>query len=74
MITAFLLARALVFEAIRQPWQSELTKFTTVNIVSFAQVWLVSVGLVRFLLPQLAFHWRPLAAAAYSSTPKKPIA
>jgi putative flippase GtrA len=32
-------------------------KFATVNVVSFAQVWLVSVGLARLLFPALTFQW-----------------
>lgn len=57
MVVAFLLARALVFEASEQPWRRELVKFATVNVVSFAQVWFVSVGLARLLFPALNFRW-----------------
>jgi putative flippase GtrA len=63
MIVAFLLARRLVFEASEQPWRSELLKFSAVNLVSFAQVWLVSVGLVRILFPRLGFHWHTESTA-----------
>jgi putative flippase GtrA len=63
MIVAFVLARTLVFEASQQPWRTELLKFAAVNLVSFAQVWLVSVGLVRLVFPWLKFHWHPESTA-----------
>jgi putative flippase GtrA len=63
MVVAFLLARRLVFEASQQPWRGELARFATVNLVSFAQVWLVSVGLVRYLFPWLHFGWHPESTA-----------
>ena len=57
MVVAFLLASALVFEASDQPWRKELVKFATVNLASFAQVWIVSVGLARLLFPHVNFRW-----------------
>jgi putative flippase GtrA len=63
MIVAFLLTRTLVFEASDQPWRRELAKFATVNVVSFAQVWLVSVGLVRVVFPWAGIHWHPESMA-----------
>lgn len=63
MIVAFLLARSLVFEASNQPWRAELAKFATVNLASFTQVWIVSVGLVRLVFPRLNFHWHPESTA-----------
>lgn len=63
MAVAFLLARQMVFEASNQPWRAEFAKFATVNLVSFLQVWIVSVGLVRIVLPRINFHWHPESVA-----------
>ena len=63
MLVAFLLARTLVFEASQQPWSHELARFTAVNLVSFAHVWLVSVALARYLLPWLHSSWHPESLA-----------
>lgn len=63
MIVAFLLARRLVFEASQQPWRHELARFATVNVASFAQVWLVSVGLARYFFPWVNFGWHAESTA-----------
>jgi putative flippase GtrA len=59
MFVAFVLARTFVFEKSERNWQSQLARFTIVNIFGLAQVWLVSVGLVRLVFPRMAFHWHP---------------
>jgi putative flippase GtrA len=57
MIVAFVLARSFVFERSETEWHAQLGRFALVNVVAFAQVWLVSVGLVRLVFPRMAFHW-----------------
>jgi len=59
VVVAFLLARAFVFEAKDQPWRGGLLKFAAVNVVAFAQVWLVSILLLRYGLPYIGMHWHP---------------
>jgi putative flippase GtrA len=55
MITAWLLARWLVFERSQSHWGRELARFALVNVAGAAQVWLVSEALVRFLFPGIGF-------------------
>jgi putative flippase GtrA len=57
MMTAFLLARCFVFEPSPSPVVHQFGRFALVNIVAFMQVWLVSVGLARFVFPLLGFTW-----------------
>lgn len=59
MIVAYVLAKLFVFESGGRRWQAELSRFAVVNAVSFAQVWLVSVGLERYVLPRLHWVWHP---------------
>jgi putative flippase GtrA len=57
MITAFLLMRLFVFESSDRPVSAQLARFAMVNAISFAQVWIVSVGLVRIVLPAAGLAW-----------------
>ena len=57
MVSAFLLFKLLVFEASRTPLTMQWVRFSLVNIVSLLQVWLISVFLVRVLMPSIAFQW-----------------
>jgi putative flippase GtrA len=59
MTVAFVLARSFVFEKSDTAWHAQLGRFAIVNVYSFTQVWLVSVGLVRLVFPRLGFHWHP---------------
>ncbi len=56
MATAFLLARAFVFERTAD-WRGELARFAMVNAIAFAQVWCVSMVLAELLFPWLGFAW-----------------
>lgn len=58
MATAFVLARRFVFAAGAGPVRGQLLRFTLVNAIGFAQVWLVSVGLARWLFPAIGFEWQ----------------
>lgn len=57
MLTAFVLARHFVFAAGSGSVRGQLLRFTLVNAISFAQVWLISVGLAELLFPALRFTW-----------------
>ncbi len=59
MVVAFVLARSFVFEKSGSGWHGQLARFAIVNVFGFAQVWLISIGLVRLVFPWMAFHWHP---------------
>ncbi|WP_262296295.1 GtrA family protein [Microvirga sesbaniae] len=51
MTTAFVLAKLFVFKASGAAVHKEYVRFAIVNAAAFLQVWLVSVGLARFIFP-----------------------
>lgn len=55
MFTAYVLMRLFVFEASGRGTGSELWRFAIVNAVALVQVWLVSVGLARWLFPAVGY-------------------
>ena len=58
MVTAFFLNRAFVFQAAAGREASrQFVRFTLVNIVALVQVWIVGVGLDRFVFPAVRFNW-----------------
>jgi putative flippase GtrA len=57
MATAYALNRRFVFAASGRGVGSELWRFTLVNLVAAAQVWAVSVGLARWIMPAVGFRW-----------------
>lgn len=57
MTIAFLLNRMYVFRASDGPWRRQYGRFALVNLVALLQVFLVSVGLERFLFPAIGFTW-----------------
>lgn len=57
MTTAYVLAKLFVFEASGRTARDEFFRFAIVNVVALAQVWLVSVGLARYLFPAIGFTW-----------------
>ncbi len=57
MIVAYTLFRAFVFGASGRSVASEAWRFTLVNLVSMALVWLISVGLARHAFPAIGFTW-----------------
>lgn len=57
MMTAYVLARLFVFEKSGRRVNSELLRFGLVNLIALAQVWLVSVGLDRWVFPMVGFRW-----------------
>ena len=51
MITAYVLARRVVFPGSRQSLSHSFAAFSLVNLVAVLQTWLVSIGLRNLLLP-----------------------
>lgn len=56
MTTAYVLMKVMVFEASGQRVHQEYIRFTVVNAIAFLQVWLVSMGLAKHLLPMIGFE------------------
>lgn len=54
---AFALNRTFVFRDISGNTRNQYMKFAIINIFALAQVWLVSVGLARWLFPAIGFTW-----------------
>ncbi len=63
MTTAYLLNRTFVFAASGRSVHSEYVRFALVNLLAVAQVWIVSVGLARYVFPVVAFSWHPETVA-----------
>jgi putative flippase GtrA len=59
MVTAYALARLLVFKASGRSVGVEFKRFAIVNIFSLAFVWSISVVLARHVFPAISFHWHP---------------
>jgi putative flippase GtrA len=53
MVAAFVLAKLLVFTESTQSLRRSGAFFVLVNVVAVAQTWLISMGLVYYLLPWL---------------------
>ena len=63
MVIAFLLACRFVFPTQNLPLGRAFTRFASVNVLSLAQVWLVSVGLAELIFPRIGFHRHPETTA-----------
>ena len=59
MVVAYVLARLIVFARSGRRISDEIVRFALVNLAGMAQVWLVSVGLVRFVFPMIDWVWHP---------------
>ena len=57
MTTAYVLNKLFVFAPSGRAVHEEYLRFTIVNMVALAQVWLVSVGLAFYIFPWLGFNW-----------------
>lgn len=57
MTIAYLLNRHFVFASSGRGVASEYTRFALVNLAAVVQVWIVSVGLARFIFPVIGFAW-----------------
>lgn len=63
LTTAFLLNRSFVFDAREREWKGQYWRFLLVNLVALVQVFVVSVGLARFVFPAIGFAWHAEAIA-----------
>ena len=60
MVTAFILAKWLVFTQSEQSVGRSALLFTTVNVLAILQTWLISMGLSIYALPAVGvIHWAP---------------
>lgn len=57
MTVAYILNKTFVFAASGRGVASEYVRFTLVNLLAVAQVWIVSVGLARLVFPAAGFAW-----------------
>ena len=57
VVSAFVLMRLFVFEAAGGAAHAQFSRFVLVNILGFAVVWVVSVGLARGVFPAIGFRW-----------------
>lgn len=57
MITAYLLARAYVFQPSGRSAPREFLRFALVNVAALAQVWAASIGLARYVFPVIGLAW-----------------
>jgi len=51
MVTAFVLARWLVFKLSEQSFARSAMLFCAVNVIAVVQTWLISMGLAMYVLP-----------------------
>jgi putative flippase GtrA len=63
MTAAYLLMKIFVFAASGKSVINEYMRFGLVNIVALAQVWIVSVGLMRWAFPIIGMSWHPETSA-----------
>ncbi len=65
MVTAFVLAKCLVFKQSEQSVGRSAFLFTAVNVVAVLQTWLISMGLAMHALPAMGVQlWVPEIAHA----------
>ena len=71
MTVAYTLSRIFVFEKSGRSVSDEYIRFALVNVVALVQVWLVTMGMVRYLLPAIGWDWYPdeIAHAAGVASP-----
>lgn len=63
MTTAYILNRLFVFKLSGRRVHEEYFRFATVNVIALAQVWLVTVGLARFVMPAIDWTFYPAETA-----------
>lgn len=57
MTIAFLLNRNFVFDGKNSAATGQYIRFFIVNIVALAQIWLISIVLLRFIFPAIRFEF-----------------
>lgn len=65
VVTAYVLAKIFVFDKSGSAVATEFRRFVIVNVVSFAVVWGVSVGLAIYFFPAVRFRWHAEAIAHF---------
>lgn len=63
MTTAYILNRVFVFAQSGRQVHEEYLRFGIVNLVALVQVWLVTLGLARFVLPAIGWSFHPAEIA-----------
>jgi putative flippase GtrA len=63
LVSGFVLFRLFVFSAAAGSKHWQFVRYTLVNLIALAQVWLVSVGLARFVFPAIGVAWLGETAA-----------
>ncbi len=63
LTTGFVLMRAWVFERTTKPVARQATVYVLVNALALAQTLIISIALVRWLLPAIGWHWQAEAVA-----------
>lgn len=63
MTTAYVLNKLFVFSPSGRAVHDEYLRFTIVNLLAVAQVWIVSVGLAFYVFPFLGFTWHAKTVA-----------
>lgn len=63
MTTAYLMMRQFVFDSSGKSVPHEYIRFGFVNLIGLVQVWTISVGLARWFVPLIHFHWHPETVA-----------
>ena len=58
LTVAFILMRILVFDGTAANAGPQYLRFAMVNVISFAQVWLISVALAHNVFPRIGFTWQ----------------
>ena len=53
MVTAFLLAKWVVFKKSKQSFSRSVILFSAVNVLAVTQTWLISMGLALYALPHM---------------------
>jgi putative flippase GtrA len=56
---AFVMSRLFVFESSQRNVPAQYARFLVVNLFALVQIWLVSIGLSRFLFPAIGWTWYP---------------
>ncbi len=51
MLTAFVLARYIVFKQSKQSFSRSVIMFCTVNAITAVQTWMISMGMALYVLP-----------------------
>jgi putative flippase GtrA len=57
MVVAYGLTRTFVFQSTRTSWTGELARFAAVNLLSLAQMWIVSIVTLYAVMPAFGYDF-----------------